>query len=150
MCGEGHLFRAWVRMRPVCPRCGLRFKRVPGHWLGSWFLNICVGQAVVVLVLIVGVASTYPDSPMGVLALAAATAAVVVPVVFFPWSRTLWSAIDLAMRPLEFGDGVAPGYELEFEQLDATAGARATRRAPPSRRRAPRRRTRLRGERSRR
>ena len=25
----------------------------------------------------------------------------------------LWTAIDLAMRPLDFDDGVAPGWELE-------------------------------------
>ena len=34
---------------------------------------------------------------------------------FFPFSRTIWCAIDLAMKPLEFEDDVAPGYELEAE-----------------------------------
>jgi hypothetical protein len=36
--------------------------------------------------------------------------AVVVPLVFFPWSKTLWSAIDLAMRPLEPEDDVDPRW----------------------------------------
>ena len=40
-------------------------------------------------------------------------AAVAVPFLFFPFSRTIWTAIDLAMRPLEFEEGVAPGFELE-------------------------------------
>ena len=47
------------------------------------------------------------------IAVAAGLAAVVVPFAFFPWSRTLWLAIDLAMRPLDFDEGVAPGFELE-------------------------------------
>lgn len=102
-------------MVPSCPGCGLRFQRVPGHWLGSWFLNICVAQTAVVAILVLGVAATYPDSPMLLLGVLAGLAAVVVPLVFFPFSRTIWCAIDLVMRPLEFHDGVAPGYELEAE-----------------------------------
>lgn len=116
VCGHGRLFRAWVRMVPTCPGCGLRFQRVPGQWLGSWFLNVCVAQAAVVLVLVVGVAVTYPSTPVVPLAVADAAVALVVPFAFFPFSRTIWTAIDLAMRPLGFDDGVAPGFELELEE----------------------------------
>jgi uncharacterized protein (DUF983 family) len=115
VCGRGHLFRQWVRMAAECPRCGLRFNRLPGHWLGSWFLNVCLAQTVVVLILIIGVAATYPNTPIAPLAVMAGVAAIVVPFLFFPFSRTIWTAIDLAMRPLDFEDGVAPGFELEQE-----------------------------------
>jgi hypothetical protein len=100
-------------MAPRCPTCGLTFERVPGQWLGSWFLNVCLAQAVVVLILVLGVGFTWPDPPIGPIAVAAGVAALVVPFVFFPWSRTIWLAIDLAMRPLDFDEGVAPGFELE-------------------------------------
>ena len=113
VCGQGRLFRQWVRMVPSCPRCGLVFGRIPGHWLGSWFLNICVVQTAVVLILIIGVAATWPEPPMWTIGSAVALAAVIVPLYFFPFSRTIWTAIDLAMRPLEFDDGVPPGFELE-------------------------------------
>lgn len=122
MCGSGGLFRHWVRMVPTCPRCGLRFRRVDGHWLGSWFLNVCVVQTVVVAVLVIGVAATYPDPPILPLAVADGAAALVVPLLFFPFSRTLWVAIDLAMRPLDFDDGVAPGFELEHWEDPALRG----------------------------
>ncbi|MCD9623544.1 DUF983 domain-containing protein [Rhabdothermincola salaria] len=113
VCGQGHLFRHWVRMAPTCPQCGLRFARIPGHWLGSWFLNVCLAQVVVLGILIIGVAITYPDPPMLVLGVIDASAAVVVPLAFFPFSRTIWTAIDLVMRPADFYDDVAPGYLLE-------------------------------------
>lgn len=100
-------------MVPTCPTCGLRFNRLPGHWLGSWFLNILVVQVVVVVVLIVGLASTYPTTPMGTIGLIEAAVAIAVPFVFFPFSRTIWLAIDLAMRPVDLDDGVPPGYLLE-------------------------------------
>jgi len=102
-------------MAPRCPTCGLVFLRVPGQWLGSWFLNVCLAQTVVVGILILGVGFTWPDPPIVAISVAAGAAALVVPFVFFPWSRTLWLAIDLAMRPLDFDDGVAPGFELELE-----------------------------------
>ena len=117
VCGQGGLFRQWVRMAPRCPTCGLVFLRVPGQWLGSWFLNICLAQTVVVLILLLGVGFTWPDPPMLLISVSAAVAALAVPFAFFPWSRTIWLAIDLAMRPLDFDDGVAPGFELQ-DDLD--------------------------------
>lgn len=124
VCGGGHLFRHWVRMAPRCPTCGLVFARVPGQWLGSWFLNICLAQTVVVLILVLGVGIGWPDPPIGPIAVAAGVAALAVPFAFFPWSRTLWLAIDLAMRPLDFDDGVAPGFELaeDLERLRREGG----------------------------
>jgi uncharacterized protein (DUF983 family) len=113
VCNRGHLFRRWVVMADTCPRCGLVFRRAPGQWLGSWFLNICVAQAAVALVLIVGVAATWPAPPMWAIGLADIGVAIAVPFLFFPFSRTIWTAIDLVMRPLEFGEGVAPGFELD-------------------------------------
>lgn len=103
-------------MLPQCPHCGLVFGRLPGHWLGSWFLNICVVQLVVVMILAIGVAVTWPDPPMWNIGLATALSALLVPFLFFPYSRTLWSAIDLAMRPLEYDDGVAPGFVLDADR----------------------------------
>ena len=100
-------------MVDACPRCGLVFRRIDGQWLGSWFLNICVAQAAVALALIIGVAVTWPAPPMWLIGIATMVAAVAVPFLFFPFSRTLWTAIDLAMRPLEFEEGVAPGFELD-------------------------------------
>ncbi len=75
-------------------------------------------QVVVVAVLIIGVATTFPDTPIVPIAVVGGVMAVVVPLAFFPISRTLWTAIDLAMRPLTFDEGVAPGFELEGD-LDA-------------------------------
>lgn len=130
VCGQGGLFRQWVRMAPSCPRCGLVFGRISGHWLGSWFLNVCVVQTAVVLILIIGVAATWPEPPMWTIGSMVALSAVLVPLLFFPYSRTIWTAIDLAMRPLEFDDGVPPGFELESDR-DVLERERSERPADP-------------------
>ncbi len=112
VCGQKKLFTRWLVMAESCPRCGFRFQREPGQWLGSWFLNVCLSQVLAVGILIGGVIASYPRPPG--LALGAVGVAVMVlfPVFFFPYSRTIWVAIDLAMKPLEFGEGVDPQWEL--------------------------------------
>lgn len=115
VCGQGRLFRRWIRMLKVCPRCGYRFHRNPGQWLGSWFLNVCLVQTLVVVALVTAAGISWPRTSAVLLLILALLTAVVVPVAFFPFSRTIWIAIDLVMKPLDFDDDVAPGYELERE-----------------------------------
>jgi hypothetical protein len=102
-------------MESTCPRCGHRFHREPGHWCGSWFLNLCLAQLVAVVYLIIAVGISWPDSPDLVVAVAGLVVTLAASLLFFPYSRTIWCAIDLAMKPLDFTEDVAPGYELEAE-----------------------------------
>jgi hypothetical protein len=135
VCGQGKIFTRWVRMSERCPRCQFRFRREPGEWLGSWFLNICLAQVLLVLVLIVEVAVSAPRPSVAGLLGSALAVAVGFPVFFFPFSRTLWVAIDLAMRPLELHEGVAPLWELEGDRraLQAERAAAAAARNLPGR-----------------
>jgi hypothetical protein len=96
-------------MVPVCPRCGLRFERTEGHWLGYLGLNIIVSFSLLFVVLVVGFILSAPDFDVVPLLIAGVLVSVVFPVLFLPWSRTLWTAIDLRMRALEPGE--APGLD---------------------------------------
>jgi uncharacterized protein (DUF983 family) len=109
VCGQGHLFRRWFHMRERCPRCGLRFERIEGHWTGDLGINTIVSFGALFVTLIVGFAVTYPDVPGALLFALAVSVAVIVPLVFFPYSKTIWLALDLMMRPLEPAE-VEPAY----------------------------------------
>jgi uncharacterized protein (DUF983 family) len=104
VCGQGHLFRHWTTMVERCPRCGLRFERVEGHWTGALGINTVVSFGSLLLVMLVVFWTTEPDVPAGLLIGSAVLVALVVPVAFFPLSKTLWLAIDLQMRPPEAGE----------------------------------------------
>jgi hypothetical protein len=96
-------------MRERCPTCGLKLERTPGMWLGSIGINTIVTFALLFVVLVVAIALTWPDLPVLPLTIAAMAVAGLVPVLFFPVSRTLWLAIDLLMRPAqpeEFSPGL--------------------------------------------
>lgn len=101
LCGSGKLFRWWLHMVPDCPRCDLHFERIEGHWIGAIAINTILSFGLMLGVIVATVVATYPDIPAIPLVTAAVAVALVAPLVFQPISRTLWTAIDLAMRPLE-------------------------------------------------
>ena len=100
VCGGGRLFDGWLTMKERCPTCGFTFEREDGFFLGAFVVNAAVTELGILLVLVASVALTLPDPPLYLLA-AGLTAAVVVPIATYPFSKTVWSAIDLAMHPLE-------------------------------------------------
>ncbi len=88
-------------MNETCHRCGLTFERIEGHWIGAIGINTIVSFGILLLSLAVSFAVTIPDIPVVPLVIGHVILAVVAPIVFFPLSRTLWTAVDIAMRPLE-------------------------------------------------
>ena len=43
-CGVGALFRAYARLAPSCPRCGLLYRREQGALTGTMYLTAAVGE----------------------------------------------------------------------------------------------------------
>jgi uncharacterized protein (DUF983 family) len=95
-CGSGHLFRRWFTIVEQCPRCGLRFEREEGYWAGALAINIGAAIAVFVLVFVVGIALTAPDIPVVELLAVLIPLMILVPIVYYPFSKTLWMAVDRA------------------------------------------------------
>lgn len=100
-CGSGHLFDGWFSLRDRCPRCGMLFERQEGFMLGSMTINMIVTFLAVAVVVAVAMVVTWPDVPMWPVMGLGAVAAIVVPVVFWPFAVTIWAAGELAVRPLE-------------------------------------------------
>ena len=100
-CGAGRLFRRWIHMVDDCPRCGLHFTRIEGMWIGAIGINTIVSFGILLIAVVVGLVATSPRFPVVPLMLSDLAVAVIVPLVFFPFSRTVWTGIDIAMRPLE-------------------------------------------------
>lgn len=101
LCGSGELFRRWVVMKPDCPRCDLHFERIEGHWIGAIAINTILALGAMLGVIVAGLVAYYPDLPVAGMVVAAVLTAGLAPLLFHPVSRTLWTAIDLAMRPIE-------------------------------------------------
>jgi uncharacterized protein (DUF983 family) len=109
VCGQGRIFRRWFTMLERCPRCNLEFERVEGHLTGALAINTVVSIIVLLIVGIAGFVITYPELPLLPLVSTSVAVAVLFPILFYPFSKTLWTAIDLRLRPPHPGE-VRPGY----------------------------------------
>jgi hypothetical protein len=72
-------------------------------------MNTIVSFGALAIVLVVGLILTYPDIPAIPLLAAALVTAIGVPLVFWPFSQTLWTAVDIMMRPVRV-DELDPRY----------------------------------------
>lgn len=101
-------------MAEACPGCSYRFNREEAFFLGAFVINVMVTEGALVALLAIGFATTRPHTPVGLLAVLGVIGAVVVPIVGYPFSKTLWCAVDQIMRAgmgESFGgDGSQPGF----------------------------------------
>ena len=107
LCGSGHLFDGWFRMKERCPRCGYLFEREEGFVLGAYVINLAVAQGLVILLAVVPaivLLARNPDTSIVPLVVGGVLGAVIGPLVFYPFSKTVWTAFDLIMRPVWVGE----------------------------------------------
>jgi uncharacterized protein (DUF983 family) len=96
-CGAGHLFRGWFTIVDDCPRCGLHFEREEGYWAGALAINIGVTAAVFAIVFVAILVLTVPDVPVAESLAILVPLMIVVPIAYYPFSKTVWMAVDRAL-----------------------------------------------------
>jgi uncharacterized protein (DUF983 family) len=104
-CGGGGVLRTWFHLKPVCPTCGLVFDRGESdYWIGGYTVNFIVAEVFGIGAGVVYTLVSWPNVPWTRVEYGTATLMVLLPILFFPFSRLLWLAVDLAFRPVEAGD----------------------------------------------
>jgi len=93
-------------MRHACPNCGLVFERGESHdfFIGAYLINLVVAEMSAVLIAAIMWVTLGSRVSFNVLWGASMLLAVIMPVIFYPFSRELWLAFDLYFRPSEAGD----------------------------------------------
>lgn len=84
-----------------CPTCGHHFERDQGYWIGAMIVATAFSVVGFLTVFVGGLAVTWPDVPWNALLLVTLAVTGVVPAVTYSSARTIWVAMDLAVRPLE-------------------------------------------------
>lgn len=110
LCGARDLFETFFRVRERCGRCNFPIHREEGHWIGAIGMNMVVSLGLLFVTFVVVFTLTWSDRRAAPVFISAFAVAAVVPVVFFGPSQTLWSAVDLLMRPVEAADDVDPRW----------------------------------------
>ena len=95
-CGAGSIIKYPFWIKDCCPRCGYRFAAESGYFVGGYAINLVVveiiGLAAIIVILLRSNLSLYQQEALGI------GAAILLPIIFFPWSRTLWMALDLTLQ----------------------------------------------------
>jgi Mn2+/Fe2+ NRAMP family transporter len=102
LCGSGGLFTGWFRMKERCPGCGYLFEREEGFFLGAYVVNLAIAEGLVILLAVVPtivLLARNPDTDVVPILIAGLVGAIVAPMAFYPFSKTIWTAVDLIMRP---------------------------------------------------
>jgi uncharacterized protein (DUF983 family) len=107
----GAVLASWFKVRARCAACGLRFERGADdehdYWLGAYTLNFLVTEIVFGVALLLVLLGTWPAPPWTLILVGGAVLMILVPIAFYPLSKTLWLTIDLALRPAQPDDFAA-------------------------------------------
>jgi uncharacterized protein (DUF983 family) len=93
-------------MKHACPVCGQVFERGESQdfFIGAYLINLVVAESTAIVVAAAMWITLGSRVSFNVLWGASMALAVIMPVVFYPFSRELWLALDLYFRPREAGD----------------------------------------------
>lgn len=103
-CGGRGLFRTFFELADECPRCEYSFEREEGYWLGAMIVSIGVVEALFGLVFVGGMLLTWPDVPWNALLIVGLLMNASLPVVLYPWSKTVWMGLHTFFVPSALHD----------------------------------------------
>jgi uncharacterized protein (DUF983 family) len=94
-CGGMPLFTGWFAMPASCALCGLRYERAQGYWVGAIYVN----YAVTTLIAVAGFFLTWPSLSITTELIVWGAFAVLFPLWFFRYSRSLWLGLEFFLNP---------------------------------------------------
>ena len=97
VCGGGDISLSWLRLKQQCPTCSQDFQRgEDDYWIGAYAINWVAAETIAAVMGVAVLWWTWPRS--GPATIVAVSAAIIMPIAFFPFSRLLWLAFDLSFR----------------------------------------------------
>jgi len=100
-CGRGPVLEHWLRLRVRCGNCGLRLQRGEhDYFTGSMMILFVLAGSLLLGALVVTLLVTWPNVPWDLLQNGLPILMVVALPALFPFSKLLWLAFDLMLRPV--------------------------------------------------
>lgn len=96
-CGLGPLYVSLFRMNKICDYCDLVFEREQGYFIGAIYINVIATETTLLLTLLIYglITGTIKQQILTILFVLA----IVLPLLFFRHSRSLWLSIDHILNP---------------------------------------------------
>lgn len=100
--GHGAWLKGWFGKHDRCRTCGLQWDRqLVGFELGATSINVILTLGSILLTVLVGFILTMPEVAVLPIMAIALVMGLCLPLLTYPYTQTLWMAIDLLMRAPE-------------------------------------------------
>lgn len=100
-CGGRGIFASFFALKPNCPSCGLRIERGESdYFVGAYLFNLIAVELILFFCVCGFVVVTWPDVPWDLLTWVTAVLMLSGCFLCYPFAKTTWLAVDLAIRPL--------------------------------------------------
>ncbi|MBK5334220.1 MAG: DUF983 domain-containing protein [Ilumatobacteraceae bacterium] len=98
-CGSRRTFiRKWLGKYDRCRTCGIPWRREEGFELGAVTINTVLTFIVLTAAMTIGFIRTSPDIPVVPIVVSLVGVAILMPIVIYPFTFTIWLALDLAVH----------------------------------------------------
>lgn len=109
-CGAGGLFESFGKLKKRCPECGLWLERGEGdYYLGAYVVALIAVETLFAIGFVVVLLVTWPDPPWDAIQYVGAVLLTTGVIACYPFSKTIWLAVDLMFRPVTLDDLSADG-----------------------------------------
>jgi uncharacterized protein (DUF983 family) len=98
-CGERSIWKSWFNTKDRCPRCAHVFEREEGYWVMAVVVNTALVEVIFGIFFVGAVVASWPEIDWSRLLIVALVTNGILPFLFFPFSKTLWIALDLRTHP---------------------------------------------------
>ena len=100
-CGGRKIFASLFELKDRCPTCGMQLERgEKDYFVGAYLFNLIAVELILFFCVCGFVYVTWPDPPWDVITYVTAFLMLSGCVVCYPFAKTTWLAVDLAIRPL--------------------------------------------------
>jgi uncharacterized protein (DUF983 family) len=99
VCGRGKIFQGFFKTYERCPACRFIYEREPGYYTGAMAVNLIVTELLLVAIALPLAASQAVSIP--VLIALGLTLPILLPLIFYRPSKSLWMSLDHLLHPVE-------------------------------------------------
>jgi uncharacterized protein (DUF983 family) len=100
-CGGANIFASFFQLAEQCPSCGIRLERgETDYFVGAYLFNLMAVELILFVCVCGFVFVTWPNPPWDLITYVTAVLMLAGCVLCYPFAKTTWLAVDLAIRPL--------------------------------------------------
>jgi len=100
-CGGRKIFSSFFEIKSNCPKCGIRLERGENdYFVGAYLFNLIAVELILFFSVCGFVYVTWPNPPWDLITYVTAFLMLSGCVLCYPFAKTTWLAVDLAIRPL--------------------------------------------------